>query len=66
MLYVERGYVFFYELGEICVSPLAGYALCINKDVLRFLGKKNEEDAPFLVLSQAFPGNHWHRLKFME
>ena len=62
----ERGYVFFYELDEICVSPLAGYALCINKDVLRFLGKRNEKDASFLVLSQDFPGNHWHRLKFME
>lgn len=61
----------FSELGErwarwnLCFS-LGGYALCINKDVLRFLGKKNEEDASFLVLSQDFPGNHWHRLKFME
>jgi len=59
-----RDYVFFHKLDETCIFPLAASAFCVNKDVLRLLGKRNEEDASFLVLS--LPRNRWHRLKFME
>lgn len=66
IFHAERDYVFFHKLDETCIFPLAASAFCVNKDVLRLLGKRNEEDASFLVLSQALPRNHWHRLKFVE
>ena len=65
-MHAERDSVFFHKLDEACILPLAASAFCVNKDVLRLLGKRNEEDASFLVLSQVLPGNHWHRLKFVE
>ena len=58
ILHAERESVFFHKLDEACILPLAASAFCVNKDVLRLLGKRclfpgSLTGAPWKSLAQA-------------